>query len=241
MKRLRTIATISILGGVLIHMAVFMVIRIESPIQGRELPPQAEVVYVGNLGGQAGPSILQQAALLDSAPLFMPTRWNLASEMDEVASLKEATEIFDPFPARVLLPEARPSFPREGAPDASPGTDPLPEGPAFVLSRFGRSPAMPPVAVSRGPSVLIQGLTRSDAADAVSRVLPAAIQATAPPVLWSPVYFYIQMAEGIPSGAALLAQSSGFAEWDETLKDFFNSLDFYRNLGDGYYRLAVFP
>jgi len=59
--------------------------------------------------------------------------------------------------------------------------------------------------------------------------------------MWGPVQFFLHVSEGLPVGLPLLGQSSGFAEWDEVLQGFIGSLDFYRNLGDGYYRLAVFP
>ena len=67
------------------------------------------------------------------------------------------------------------------------------------------------------------------------------LEAQAPPVLWPPVEFYLQLSGGIPTGPPLMAQSSGFAEWDQALKAFFSSLSFYRLLEDGYYHLLVYP
>ncbi|HSH08840.1 MAG TPA: hypothetical protein VK995_00515 [Oceanipulchritudo sp.] len=241
MKTLRTIGFISILGGILVHLAVLTVISIQSPLSRKPYVTRAQVEYVGNLAEDAAPSILQQASLLDSAPLFMPTRWNLVSQMADVASLKEATEIFEPFSAQLSLPQAKLALPSDRTAPTGTQEISLPEGPAFFLSRYGRTRTSVPDIVAPGPAIRIHRIAGSADAVPSSRLLPSPLTALSPPAMWGPVQFYLQLSEGILVGLPVLAQSSGFAEWDEVLQGFVGSLDFYRNLGDGYYRLAVFP
>ena len=241
MKRLKATAIASILGGVLVHLAVLTVIRIEGPAERTPFQFPAPVQYVGNLSGETPPAILEQAALFDSAPLFMPPRWNLASEVSEVASLREATEIFDRYSPQLLISEAVPSYPED--PDTAKQSQNVafPSGPAFILSRFGRSPQSLPATESAGASFLLRRMDASMAKPLPAPGLPVSIQALAPPTLWTPVQFYLQISEGMPAGLPLLAQSSGFADWDKVLQAFIGSFGFYRKLGDGYYHLIVYP
>ncbi|MGC9451134.1 MAG: hypothetical protein ACP5I4_06765 [Oceanipulchritudo sp.] len=241
MKRLRTIAFLSIIGGLLVHLAVFTFIHIEAPVGRNPHPRAVPVEYAGHLDRPASPAFREQAALLDGAPLFMPTRWNAASQMSEVGSLREATEIFEVFAPDLALPYFTPDPPLEGiAPEGSPD-DPLPSGPAFVLSRFGRSLPGAPAARSRGPAIRIRPLDQARSQDMTSRTLSPALASSAPPVLWDPCRFYVLMDKGIPVGSPLLDQSSGFPDWDEALAAHLSSLSFYRWLPDGYYLLTVFP
>jgi hypothetical protein len=241
MKRLKATAALSILGGILIHLAVFTVLRIEPPVRKAPFEDFSTVLYVGSLNREAAPATLQQAALFDSAPLFMPTRWNPASEMAEVASLKEATEIFDEFPAQLRMPAFLPGVPSGDSGPADPSILRLPSGPAFVLDRYGRKEALEPQGASGGPSFLLNRLDDAASGPAQGPSVPRALQALAPPALWTPTQFYFQVAGGIPAGLPVLAQSSGFADWDRALQGFISSLGFYRQLEDGYYHLLVYP
>ena len=241
MKRLKATAFASILGGILIHLAVLTVIRIEGPAERSPFQIPAPVQYVGNLSSETPPAILEQAALFDSAPLFMPTRWNLASEVSEVASLREATEIFDRYSPQLLISEAVPSYPEDPDTAIKSRNVAFPSGPAFILSRFGRYPQSFPASESAGASFLLTRLDESKVNPLLAPELPASMKALAPPTLWTPVQFYLQISEGMPAGLPLLAQSSGFADWDKVLQTFIGSLSFYRKLGDGYYHLMVYP
>jgi hypothetical protein len=241
MKRFSSIAYASILGGILLHVAVFTVIRIQGPIERPRFEQPAEIHFVGNLNEEAEPSILQQAALYDSAPLFMPTQWNLVSEMSEVASLRGATELFAAFPAELRLPADHPPSPGNYEAPMDPLGDQLPKGPAFVLSRMGLVRLETRTSASPGPSVVFERLDSSVVKGPEPIILPDAVQVMAPPALWSPVQFQFQLSGGWPAGLPVLAQSSGFPDWDDALQGYFSSLSFYRQLDDGYYRLSVFP
>lgn len=241
MKRSSSIAYASILGGILVHIAVFTVIRIQGPAERQQFEKPAEIQFMGNLDEDAKPEILQQAALLDSAPLFMPTQWNPVSEMSEVASLRGATELFAAFPADLKLPDSSPARPGTYAGAVAPTGYPMPSGPAFVLSRMGQKRPQQQELRSPGSTVVVEQLDSTLSIDNPRTVLPAEIQDQEPPALWTPVSFYFQLSDGWPTGLPVLAQSSGFPDWDDSLQSYVGTLAFYRNLADGYYRLSVFP
>ncbi|MEX0321129.1 MAG: hypothetical protein AB3N63_03160 [Puniceicoccaceae bacterium] len=240
-RRSSSIAYASILGGIMIHLAVFTVIRVQGPAEREQFKQPAEIHFMGNLDEDAKPEILQQAALLDSAPLFMPTQWNPVSEMSEVASLRGATELFAAFPAELQLPSSVPPAPGTYANSNFSADYPLPAGPAFVLSRMGQVRPNQQRLPSPGSTVVIEQLDSASATANPKTILPAELQQQAPPALWTPVSFYFQLSDGWPAGLPVLAQSSGFPDWDDSLQSYVSTLGFYRNLADGYYRLSVFP
>lgn len=241
MKRILSVAAISILGGFLAHVGIFYLIRIESPMLKPPPVDPARFDYLGDLGVSSDPVLRQQALLFDSSPLFMPTRWNLVSEMADVASLREATEVFEVFSPHLNIPNLPPDIDPLLTVPKSLDSLHLPEDPSFFLSRFGRraiSLSDPPTS---GPSIHAFRLDTSSTAGLSSRPVPSSLEALVPDTLWSPAQFYLQMVHGKVLGVPAIAQSSGFSDWDRALQEFLGSLDFYRDLDSGYYRVTVFP
>lgn len=239
MKPRHLIATLSITGGVIAHLAILTILRIQDPLLREPFPEQAPVLFVGEQPEGASISLQQQASLLDSAPLFMPTRWNASSRMENVASLREATEIFQPFAPELRLPAVQLELAASLLP-SSPSIA-FPEGPGFLLAGFGQERSLLQLEGEAGPAYQVQPVSGSTLGEARTGGLPSALAAQAPPALWSPVLIFLQIIDGRPAGPAFVAESSGFAEWDEAVQDFANSLAFYGPLGDGYYRLSIVP
>ena len=240
MKRLLPIALLTILLGLLAHLAVFFIVQIESPPVPDAQEARTVIEFVGDLGQGQDPVLREQALLRDSAPVFMPTRWNLASEMTGVASLREATEVFAPFPARIRLREAGPgSFDGEKPPSKREYF--LPHEAGFFLSLFGRneiplrevSPSYPAIIAERMGTEVPVWLDRSP--------LPNSLEALRPAALWNPGRLFLQVREGRVFGVPLIARSTGFTEWDQALQDYLASLAFYSRLDDGYYRITAYP
>jgi hypothetical protein len=220
-KKLRTIAFLSIAGGVLAHLVVFTLIRIEGPGQPAPFPKPAPIRHLGNFDQALPSTIIEQASLFDSAPLFMPTRWNRASRMSEVASLREA-----PNPS---------TAPAVAAPEV------LPDGPAFMLAQLGRVAESPLLAESPGPAVVVQTMGPKRSTGRPVGLLPPDLTVQAPAALWNPAGFHLLVREGVPAGSPFLVQTSGFSDWDDLVREFVASLEFYRTLQDGYYLITVFP
>lgn len=241
MNRLLPFALIAILGGLAVHIGIFYFILIEVPAPQPLPQDPVQVEYLGDLGVQANTAVREQALLQDSAPLFMPTRWNLVSQMGDVASLREATEVFAPYPPELTLPDSSPgAFPANV--DSSRLRELiLPRSPAFYLSRYGRQPVAQPPALQSDLSALARPLAGSFPQQVNSTTLPESLKAQAPETLWAPFQIYLQLVGGMPSGRPVIAQSSGFSEWDQALQAFIGSLDYTRSLQSGYYRITVYP
>lgn len=211
-----------------------------------EAMEEAEVVYAGEQRATEGEILRrEQAVLLDSAPLFMPTPWNQASNLDEVASLREATEVFSPYPAAAKLPGDLVSFERDddleevmdggvpgllGAPDSG-----------LVLAVLGREDAPLPEAEAVLPSALVLGLSGEGAGHLERISLSEALSAKQPEELWSLASFYLQVRYGSPVGVPTLAGSSGYPQWDQQLRDYLGEPRFWHRWPDGYYRVQIYP
>lgn len=241
MKRAYAIASLSVLGGVMVHLMVLLVLQIEGPSARDPYPGQAPIQYVGGLGSGADPALIQRATLRDSAPLFMPTKWNLVSQMDEVASLNQATEIFEPFAPILNLGQSNPVQPAGIPLSGGVSRLRLPDGPAFFLSRFGQLETATVAPEIAGPAFLVSRVGATASSDPGNTPLPPNLVAQAPPGLWNPVQFFLQMENGVPVGLPMVAQSSGFVGWDQSLQRHFTGLGFYRMLKDGYYQIWVYP
>lgn len=241
MKRLVPIGVIAILGGIFAHVGIFLVLQIEAPEAPSGNRDDSGIRYLGDLGVRSDPVLSQQALLLDSAPLFMPTQWNLASRMEEVASLREATEVFSPFTPLLALPRAHPEPEMLQLGSKPPVERLIPEGPAFVLARLGRSP-VPDPADPWPASAFDVVLLGEDGPATMSPIpIPGSLKGGAPKSLWTPAQLFFQMVNGQPAGLPILAKSSGFPEWDRRLQAHIHSPAFYRYLEDGYFRITVHP
>lgn len=241
MKRLRALALFSVLCALAAHFGIFYFLGIRAPMMRIPAPQRFEVQYLDSSAGYADPVVIQQSILLDSAPLFMPTRWNLASEMSEVASLQQATEVFSPFPPSLDLPGTYPTCPWSPPSGKELQLPVLADDPSLLLARFGREARSVPERVSTSSKVSALRLDGSPELLPVTISLPPSLNQQSPVALWNPVRFYLQITEDIPVGSPLLVQSSGFSEWDEALQSFVGSLEFYRSIESGYYRISIFP
>jgi hypothetical protein len=171
----------------------------------------------------------------------MPTKWNLVSQMDNVASLREATEVFSQYDPLLTLPESTPgSIPLIPSAEQSPEIS-FPDGPSFFLARFGRRPAQ--ALPDRSSEAALQSLSLGQAIDHGTgyTALPESLKALSPGALWPPVRFYLHLVRGTSLGKPVIAESSGFTDWDQALQAYIGSSDYYRSLGSGYYRITVYP
>lgn len=241
MKRYLAFAGFSLAGGWLAHIGVFYFLRIEDPFVRHFPEDPVRVSYVGNLGLGSAPPLQEQSILYDSTPLFMPTRWNLVSDVDNVASLGDATRVFDLYPPDLHLPQFKPDFlpARSGLPSALEVG--LRDDSALLLGRYGRIPIELPMAPQRAPSIVAYRIDRAEPYQETVHSMPESVARLAPEVLWPPIQLNLQIVEGKPVGFPLMARGSGFTEWDQALQAYVRSLAFYRTLRSGYYRITVFP
>ncbi len=111
-KVLSPVLRISLLLGVCVHLAGFLVFRvISNPLPTRDqTAPFVQYVSPGSM--MSGPELEEQAVLFDSAPLFIPGRWNAAHNLNPPSRDRVLLRFpsYDPEmdPASTLLPESLP-------------------------------------------------------------------------------------------------------------------------------------
>lgn len=240
MKALIPIALFTIFLGVVAHLGVFFLFKIEGPSLLDSEERGTAMEFVGDLGHGQDPVLREQALLRDSAPVFMPTRWNLASEMTGVASLRESTEVFASFSPRISLPESIPDILDPG-PSPSPSRELLPDDTSFYLSLLGRIESPSGQTLPSRPVIKAERMGTEVSSRAESSPLPASLNALRPAALWNPARLFLQIQNGKVVGVPLISRSTGFTEWDQALQDHVGSLEFYSRLDDGYYRLTAYP
>jgi len=242
MKRSLTLAVFVGIGGVLLHLGALLVVDVAFFAQ--KTPPEA-TVPISNMAflpvqSNQGPG--ENRLLNDSAPLFMPTRWNPSADLSEVASLREATEVFERYGARLNLPQTLPDMARFSFNQAGGPLDlPLPAGSSFILSPLDRQIAEMADVPSQPPLVLAVNLNATPYPSISESYLPERLLSAAPESLWEPFQCLLDLSGGSPAGLPLLEMSSGNATWDEALRQYVHSLQYYRILKNGYYRITIFP
>jgi hypothetical protein len=242
MKGLRSLAVLAVAGGLFVHAAVFYLIKVDVHLDPREQGTRLGVRFLGDLGLSSDPVIRDQAILFDSAPLFMPSRWNAASQMSAVASLQEATEVFSPFDPVISLPQPPPELADPISQSAPSRQSLLPASPGFFLSLLDRQALAP--TPSRSTTGAIAGaypVSAQSGAVPLHIDLPPAVLADSPGALWEAAVFYVHILGGRVAGIPRMDRGSGFADWDQRLKEHMHTLTFYRHLADGYYRIMVYP
>ena len=104
-KLLSPILRVSLLVGVVVHLAGFLLFRVLSsplPVRG-ETKPFVQFVSAQNLS--SGAELEEQAALFDSAPLFVPGPWNAAHNL-KVPQRERALQRFPAYQAEMDVAEA---------------------------------------------------------------------------------------------------------------------------------------
>lgn len=231
---------LALLLGVALHLAGFLLFRvISSPLPERAAtPPFVQYVSADSLANDT--ELEEQAALFDSAPLFIPTRWN-ASQSSPVYLRDAARGQFPEFEPEIdLLAELQPSSLLVAA-------DLQVNAPIDLLaSQFWRffagfpqwsDPvlALPQALPVAEVSVLGQPI-------AETLLLSADVQcATAAPIA-RPVLYYLRVsAAGSVRGAPTLGRSSGNAAFDAAAAAWVERPEVLAQLPSGYLSIQVFP
>lgn len=226
-----------------LHLLFFAVLSIDTEFESEHPVAEIGVRYVGDTEGSMDEVLLEELVLLDSTPLFMPTRWNAASDLTGLASLSEAVEAFSEFSPTLQLPgEALPSGAMVDSNNFEP-KDFVPTEPGFFVNRYFGKP-LPKADVSQVPEFKLWFtlLDRSQPIDpALSVDLDIDVESRWPTGLWQQIQGYLQIVDGRPVGPPVLQSRSGYPEWDQYIVGRILSSETYGHLKDGYYRLAVYP
>lgn len=227
--------------GVAVHLALFLFLSVPLS-EGPAAPPDQRFVGYYEKQGDDHRLLQEQAVLLDSKPLFMPTVWNVASSLQNIARLRDESELFARYqPVLRLRQEGWEPGP-ESLPSSTTSLAAVLEGQAaYPLRGFGergdlngREPLEPRVAA-------ISFKNLGGGPNPGDRALPALPGAAPPERLWSPAVFVLLVDPRTGGGEPLRVASSGIAEWDRALNRYLASPAFRQRLAPGYYRVTVGP
>jgi hypothetical protein len=211
-----------------------------APVEGLAIPENRTCVPFISLQKQDGVAdmAMDQALLLDSAPLFLPTRWSTARS-GAVTSGTGASDPFELFGGEISVSEA--SLHPPAVPVAGDMPAVLPSrGAMNEFSALGRSDA----ALSGGSlparGALFEVRRAGDDAVVLTKTIATAIP-EAGDLLWQPAEFWLHVSQEGPQGAPLLASSTGSDSLDAVLRNLIVSSGGIDLLPPGYYLVVIGP
>lgn len=231
---------IALFVGVSIHLIGFLVFRVQTgDLPGRE-PEPALVRYVSSVTLASDLALQEQAELMDSAPLFIPTRWNASQE---VAALTRDRlgQRFAPFEPQIdLLAALQPEgVSLAAAREVQTPLDLLGLRYWSIFKDFGASDRALEPFVDAAPMAEVLQLDRGASAQPVILAVDApelsALRADAPVELQVRV-----SGEGRSLGAALLVKSSGSEAFDRAARDWLQQQVSLGQLPAGYLWVRVY-
>ena len=239
-RRSSRIALLAVLLGLGLHGVGFWLVRIEMAPVHAPLMPAPFVRMVGRAAHGQDALVREQSWLLDSKPLFMPMPQNSAPAVDDIAGLREQTELYGAYAAHAVLAEE----PLRVAPQPPPSRRDLLNQqlarPVPWWDGLGRiAKPMTPLS-ERAASI---ALTRLDgpafqlALDLPSSALPQLGSGEA----WNPFSGFMEVTVEGARGLPLVVATTGSAARDEVLRAYVQSPDLLRRLPPGYYRFEIGP
>ncbi|MDP0500515.1 MAG: hypothetical protein Q7P63_10480 [Verrucomicrobiota bacterium JB022] len=223
-----------------LHFVWFGLVDLKQTTRPPAARPDTRFTY-GATGGEADEAVQrEEAELLDSAPLFMPTGWNYASSVDDVANLQRAAEPYRTLPPQLALREPEATRPR---PPIAPERDALwaQTAPSARerLRSMGQDPRPVPRLASRLPQVEVTDLETGQIV--YQGELPAAYSQLAKGDWWNPFSALLLVAPSGRWGRPFRTGPTGENDFDEALHRYLQSEELLRNLPAGYFRVAIAP
>ncbi|MEX2381747.1 MAG: hypothetical protein WD490_05145 [Opitutales bacterium] len=230
-------------GTILIHAGAIFVIDLAPVEEVEPLAFQRPFVLFADAGSAAGERVqAEQAALLDSAPLFLPSQWNTMSPF--VAGVRERTleDVFTLFPPEFFFDAA----------DLAAGVavdtgeprnlqEHVFEWNRDSLQVMGRRDAGEPA--SAGRFALLEAVLPGAPKPAVSYVISREAVTEGFTTFWEPAEFSVIVDSLGIAGSPLLLQGSGEAHVDQLLERLVDGflLEKGGGLDPGYYQIFIGP
>jgi hypothetical protein len=181
---------------------------------------------------------MDQALLLDSAPLFLPTRWSTARSYG-AASSPSLTDPFEFFGAKISVSEASLHPPAVPVATALPGILPA-RGAMGEFSALGRDDGVLSGMVLPARGACYEVRRAGDDALVLERTIAQAIP-DAGDLLWQPAEFWVHVTAEGPQGSPLIASGTGSDSLDAALRNLVVEGGAIDLLPPGYYRIVVGP
>lgn len=234
---LSPVLRISLILGVCVHLLGFLFFRVVSePLPER--PDRAGFVqFVSSDGPGLSDALEEQAALMDTAPLFIPGQWNAANNLP-APTRDQALQRF-PFyqPEIDVLAQLRPARAPIGESfDVAAPRDLLALRYWDLFQGFGERSSTTPELVSMGPFAEV-----SDMSGRTLRTIAASFE-WPPSVQPAPAIFTLRIeAAGRAVGAPALEQTSGNADFDAAADGWLNNGTNSADFPAGLYRIRIYP
>lgn len=235
------IAVMLAIGGLVIHLAGLFMIRV--PLPDVSVMPASEpfVIFLSGREGAIDPVLAEQSALRDPASLFLPTRWNHAADINQVASLQDETELFSPYSASLTIGELefltfRPS---EHIPVLA---ERVGVEKRIDIRGFGRTDrifwAASGVPANTVHTTEVKGLAENlKTGRRIEVRLLLGSENLLPDSLAEPASTNLHIAHGRLLGSPHIDETSGFAQWDARLLQQIQRNQIEPPLADGYWRI----
>lgn len=230
----------ALIAALAVHVAGLLLFRVDSH---SAKPVEADYSFASLPsfeGTEAEISLLrEQASLGDSAPLFLPTRWNSASAPVVHALEQRPPELFELFPAHFSYGEG--DFGLRAIEAEEPRLNP------DLLDALGGAPRLPfgrgmVEAPSLAPRFAVLEVVRPDGGEVVLvEVLPVEEAPAAARQLWAPAEFLVHVEKVGVVGEPVLLQGSGVEEIDQALREGLRATLRKQMLGRGYFRVLAGP
>ncbi len=239
---LSPVLRVALLAGVAVHLAGFLIFRVVSnPLPVREeQAPFIEYVSADSMAGDV--ALEEQAQLLDSAPLFVPTQWNAAQQIPLVQR-DRVRERFPEFEPEIdLLSALKPSSlavaSTSGEGVAAP-IDLLASRYWAFFQGFGESGAPLPVYPDAGH---VAEVTVLGASSSASFSLDSEFDFVDASPVDRPVLFYLRVSgSGLVVGAPTVGESSGNEVFDVAAREWLMQPRTLGQLPAGYLSVEVYP
>lgn len=236
-KMLSPVLRVSLLLGVCVHLAGFLIFRVKSnPLPSREeSAPFVQFVSPETL--VSGAELEEQAALFDSAPLFIPSEWNAAHNL-QAPRRDRAMQRFPLYqPEMNVAAELVPEGTSLGASYTVVEAEGLLASRFWNLFRgFERGDSAP---VDLGGSGVFAEVRSLDGR--IIQNQPAKIEFVSNQTLQPAKYFLRVEAGGRLSGRPTLAGGSGDAEFDAAAYDWLIESGLASSLESGYFEIIIYP
>ena len=227
-------------GGVIALCLGFFMLNIPFAERAELADSSGFAQYVSYDDDSRSQRLHEQAELFDSAPLFLPTKWNYGSTRQDDLLSHEDDALFEPYPPSVLLEgEELADLPALDDPEVNRPRGLLANPYWSFFDSFGEAETELGKRPDGGSYLIVQGFGTE--APVRRQRLPHRITDQLEAPFWAPVRFSVTVdAVGIV-GAPTLAVSSGFEAVDNALREYLLEPFFAAGLSPGYYKVEFWP
>ncbi|MBN2068727.1 MAG: hypothetical protein JW739_03735 [Opitutales bacterium] len=225
--------------GIAVHIVGFICLRMvpyPEPSEGFRDP---FVRFIGDSNVAGHPVMQEQAVLFDSAPLFLPTKWNTAGVFSEVNIADVQTPLFGLYEEQITLNEdtlsPAASYVAFSRPDI---TNVLGESSFPALRYFGRKPDPLSESVSSADMILQDMMTGQTLSGGT---LPQEIQESIYAVDASYSEWLVHADVSGVVGQPMRLKGSGNIEVDHSIRNFLQDGHFIKPLQIGYFHVVIGP